>query len=163
MEPDEKKALSLLQQIQAISRDKDAKRKEAKQARKVERAKKLAKCVVASLYLTRPVADNLLLSGRTRSGASARRRRSRSSSRRRVGQRSARPRAGALPTRSGSASRCRRLVRMESTAIHRVSRLAGDSRERTAWRVSLCWQSNLSPAHFTDCAAQDALHSNLHR
>ncbi|BGP21794.1 Glycoside hydrolase 2 (Mannanase, beta-galactosidase) [Rhodotorula toruloides] len=43
MEPDEKKALSLLQQIQAISRDKDAKRKEAKQARKVERAKKLAK------------------------------------------------------------------------------------------------------------------------
>lgn len=49
MEPHEKKALSLLQQIQAISRDKDAKRKEAKQARKVERAKKLAKCVVAFL------------------------------------------------------------------------------------------------------------------
>lgn len=54
MEPDEKKALSLLQQIQAISRDKDAKRKEAKQARKVERAKKLAKCVVAFPILLVP-------------------------------------------------------------------------------------------------------------
>ncbi|BGP44943.1 Glycoside hydrolase 2 (Mannanase, beta-galactosidase) [Rhodotorula kratochvilovae] len=43
MDPEEKKALSLLQQVQAISRDKEAKRKEAKQANKAERAKKLAK------------------------------------------------------------------------------------------------------------------------
>ncbi|GAA5962578.1 hypothetical protein JCM21900_000951 [Sporobolomyces salmonicolor] len=43
MEPEEKKALSLLQQVQAISRAKDAKRKESKQAHKTERAKKLAK------------------------------------------------------------------------------------------------------------------------
>ncbi|GAA5897424.1 hypothetical protein JCM8208_003268 [Rhodotorula glutinis] len=43
MDPEEKKALSLLQQVQAISRDKESKRKEAKQANKAERAKKLAK------------------------------------------------------------------------------------------------------------------------
>ncbi|GAA6005712.1 hypothetical protein JCM10207_005304 [Rhodosporidiobolus poonsookiae] len=43
MEPDEKKALSLLQQIQAISRDKEAKRKDAKAEKKAERQKKLAK------------------------------------------------------------------------------------------------------------------------
>lgn len=45
MEPEEKKALALLQQIQAISRDKESKRKESKQAHKAERQKKLAKCV----------------------------------------------------------------------------------------------------------------------
>ncbi|BGP12897.1 hypothetical protein JCM10213_005150 [Rhodosporidiobolus nylandii] len=43
MEPEEKKALSLLQQVQAISRDKEAKRKEAKAGKKEERQKKLAK------------------------------------------------------------------------------------------------------------------------
>ncbi|KWU45367.1 GTP binding protein [Rhodotorula sp. JG-1b] len=43
MEPEEKKALALLQQIQAISRDKESKRKESKQAHKAERQKKLAK------------------------------------------------------------------------------------------------------------------------
>ncbi|GAA5857254.1 hypothetical protein JCM8547_009400 [Rhodosporidiobolus lusitaniae] len=43
LEPEEKKAISLLQQIQAISKDKEAKRKEAKQGKKVERQKKLAK------------------------------------------------------------------------------------------------------------------------
>ncbi|GAA5902213.1 hypothetical protein JCM6882_006730, partial [Rhodosporidiobolus microsporus] len=42
LEPEEKKALSLLQQIQAISRDKDQKRKEAKAEKKEVRAKKLA-------------------------------------------------------------------------------------------------------------------------
>ncbi|GAA5871786.1 hypothetical protein JCM3774_000299 [Rhodotorula dairenensis] len=43
MEPEEKKALALLQQVQAISRDKESKRKESKQAHKAERQKKLAK------------------------------------------------------------------------------------------------------------------------
>ncbi|BGP53064.1 hypothetical protein JCM8202_004148 [Rhodotorula sphaerocarpa] len=43
MEPEEKKALALLQQVQAISRDRESKRKESKQAHKAERAKKLAK------------------------------------------------------------------------------------------------------------------------
>ncbi|KDE08217.1 hypothetical protein MVLG_01484 [Microbotryum lychnidis-dioicae p1A1 Lamole] len=43
MEPDEKQALSLLQQIQAISRDKLAKRKEKKAETKEKRQKKLAK------------------------------------------------------------------------------------------------------------------------
>ncbi|GAA6036869.1 hypothetical protein JCM8097_006323 [Rhodosporidiobolus ruineniae] len=43
LEPEEKKALGLLQQIQAISRDKEAKRKEAKGAKKAERQKRLAK------------------------------------------------------------------------------------------------------------------------
>ncbi|GJN91752.1 hypothetical protein Rhopal_004775-T1 [Rhodotorula paludigena] len=43
MDTDEKKALSLLQQVQAISRDKEAKRKDSKAANKAERAKKLAK------------------------------------------------------------------------------------------------------------------------
>ncbi|POY71498.1 hypothetical protein BMF94_5811 [Rhodotorula taiwanensis] len=43
MEPEEKKALALLQQIQAISRDKESKRKESKQAHKAERAKRLEK------------------------------------------------------------------------------------------------------------------------
>lgn len=45
MEPEEKKALALLQQVQAISRDKESKRKESKQAHKAERQKKLAKYV----------------------------------------------------------------------------------------------------------------------
>ncbi|GAA5977353.1 hypothetical protein JCM11641_000072 [Rhodosporidiobolus odoratus] len=43
MEPEEKKAISLLQQIQAISRDKETKRKDAKAEKKQERQKKLAK------------------------------------------------------------------------------------------------------------------------
>ncbi|SCZ91006.1 BZ3500_MvSof-1268-A1-R1_Chr1-3g02469 [Microbotryum saponariae] len=43
MEPDEKQALSLLQQIQAISRDKLAKRKDKKAETKEKRQKKLAK------------------------------------------------------------------------------------------------------------------------
>ncbi|KAM0793215.1 hypothetical protein ACM66B_000683 [Microbotryomycetes sp. NB124-2] len=43
MEPDDKKALALLQQVQAISRDKEQKRKEKKLETKAARAKKLAK------------------------------------------------------------------------------------------------------------------------
>ncbi|KAK4054878.1 Glycoside hydrolase 2 (Mannanase, beta-galactosidase) [Microbotryomycetes sp. JL201] len=43
MEPDDKKALALLQQVQAISRDKEQKRKEKKAETKAQRAKKLAK------------------------------------------------------------------------------------------------------------------------
>lgn len=54
MEPDEKKAISLLQQIQAISRDKESKRKEVKGAKKLERQKKLAKYVLPSLSLPFP-------------------------------------------------------------------------------------------------------------
>lgn len=49
MDTDEKKALSLLQQVQAISRDKEAKRKDSKAANKAERAKKLAKYVSVCL------------------------------------------------------------------------------------------------------------------
>jgi ribosome biogenesis protein BMS1 len=43
LEPDDKRALSLLQQVQAISKDKIAKRKEKKAETKGKRAKKLAK------------------------------------------------------------------------------------------------------------------------
>ena len=43
MQPDEKKAIALLQQVQAISRDKEQKRREKKLETKAKRAKKLAK------------------------------------------------------------------------------------------------------------------------
>lgn len=69
MEPEEKKALALLQQIQAISRDKESKRKESKQAHKAERQKKLAKCVTVAFSLaTNQILTLLLKQGRREAG-----------------------------------------------------------------------------------------------
>ena len=105
MEPEEKKALALLQQIQAISRDKESKRKESKQAHKAERQKKLAKYVTVAFILAMNQALTLFAqTGTPRNGENGRSARSRNSLLSKAGQRSGRRKAAGSP-RSARPSR----------------------------------------------------------
>jgi hypothetical protein len=142
MEPDEKKAISLLQQIQAISRDKESKRKEAKGAKKLERQKKLAKCVSlspSSPFFLQQGTDYLhSLSGRTPSVASARRRRRLLTLPRRGGRRSRRRRAAGTRRRQSATSSALRSI-VCNWPLFSLSSL-----ERCLHRR--LWLFNLSPA-----------------